>query len=100
MRDRDVFSENAIRRILCKLLPLSTAYDAATLEFVSAFRGTMMRPTDESPQRAGEQLLQHDAPGEGFERGALDLAKARQDRVHAALDVWITAVIAELASQR
>lgn len=74
--------------------------DAAALEFVSAFRGMVMRSIDESPRMAGEYVFQHDAPAEGFERDALQLAKERQDKVHAALDVWITAAIAELASER
>jgi hypothetical protein len=39
MRDRAVFSENAIRRILRKLLPLSAGYDAGILNLYSRFGG-------------------------------------------------------------
>lgn len=98
MRDHAVFSGNAIRRILCKLLPLSAAYDAGVLEFGTAFSGMRMKPADDYPRMADQPMFQHDGPG--FERDHLQRAKERQDKVHAALDVWIAAAIAELASER
>jgi hypothetical protein len=49
---------------------------------------------------ADEPMFRHDGPGSGFERDHLQRAKERQDKVHAALDVWIAAAIAELASER
>jgi hypothetical protein len=100
MRDRAVFCANAIRRILRKLPPISAANDVAALEFVSAFRGTTMRPTDDSRRTADEPMFEHDASDAGYELDALHLAKQRQDKIHAALDVWISAAIAELASGR
>jgi hypothetical protein len=100
MRDRAVFFANAIRRILRKLPPISAANDVAALEFVSAFRGTTMRPTDDSRRTADEPMFEHDASDAGYELDALHLAKQRQDKIHAALDVWISAAIAELASGR
>ena len=58
-----------------------------------------MRPTDKRPRAADQQLL-HDAPVLELQRDALQLAKERQDKVHAALDVWIAEAIAELAAER
>jgi hypothetical protein len=104
MRDRTVFLENAIRRILCKLLPLSAAYDAGSWTLVTAFSGMRMTPADDYPRMADEPMFRHDASFDGsvrgFELDALQSAKERQDRVHAALDVWIAAAIAELAAGR
>ena len=100
MRDRAVFFENAIRRIFCKLLPLSAAYDAGSWNLVTAFSGMRMKPADDYPRMADEPMFRHDGPGSGFERDHLQRAKERQDKVHAALDVWIAAAIAELASGR
>jgi hypothetical protein len=64
-----------------------------------------MTPADDYPRMADELMFRHhdaslDGPVAGFELDALQLAKERQDRVHAALDVWIAAAIAELASGR
>ena len=59
-----------------------------------------MRRTDERPRAAGEPLLQHEAPALGSQLDILQLAKERQDKVHAALDVWIAEAIAELAAER
>jgi hypothetical protein len=71
---------------------------------VTAFSGMRMKPADDYPRMADEPMFRHDASLDasvgGFERDALQLAKERQDRVHAALDVWIAAAIAELASGR
>ena len=104
MRDRAVFFENAIRRIFCKLLPLSAAYDAGSWNLVTAFSGMRMTPADDYPRMADEPMFRHEASLDGsvagFELDALQSAKERQDRVHAALDVWIAAAIAELASGR
>jgi hypothetical protein len=104
MRDRAVFFENAIRRIFCKLLPLSAAYDAGSWTLVTAFSGMRMTPADDYPRIGDEPMFRHDASFDGSVRGfefdALQSAKERQDRVHAALDVWIAAAIAELASGR
>lgn len=58
-----------------------------------------MKPADD-PRMADEHMFRHDEPGAGFERDHLQRAKERQDKVHAALDVWIAAAIAELASAR
>jgi hypothetical protein len=60
----------------------------------------MMRPTDESPRRVDEHMFGHTTPAEVFDRDALHLAKERQDRIHAALDLWIADAIAELATGR
>jgi hypothetical protein len=100
MRDRAVFSANAVRRILRKLPPISAVNDGVALEFVSAFRGTTMRPTDDSRRTADQPMFEHDATAAGYELDALHQAKERQDKIHAALDVWISAAIAELASGR
>ena len=59
-----------------------------------------MKPTDDHARMDGAYSFQHDASDAGFELEALQQAKARQDRSHAALDVWIVATIAELAAQR
>jgi hypothetical protein len=59
-----------------------------------------MRPTDDSRRTADEPMFEHDASDAGYELDALHLAKQRQDKIHAALDVWISAAIAELASGR
>ena len=59
-----------------------------------------MRPNDNRPRAAGGRLPQHDAPVLELQRDALQLAKERQDKVHAALDVWIAQAIAELAAER
>ena len=57
-----------------------------------------MKPVDENPRMADEYMFRHDAPGAEFERDHLQRAKERQDKVHAALEVWIAAAIAELAA--
>jgi hypothetical protein len=57
-----------------------------------------MRRTDQRPRAASEPLLQHEAPA--LQLDALQMAKERQDKVHAALDVWIAEAIAELAAER
>ena len=59
-----------------------------------------MGRNDKRPHAADEQLLQHDAPALGYQLDALQQAKERQDKVHAALDVWIAEAIAELAAER
>ena len=59
-----------------------------------------MKRADGDPRIAGEQILQHESPAMAFDSDALQLAKARQDKVHAALDVWIAEAIAELAAER
>jgi hypothetical protein len=55
-----------------------------------------MKSTDDHPRLADEHLHRSDG---GFERDALQQAKARQDRSYAALEIWIAAAIAELASE-
>lgn len=60
----------------------------------------MMRPTDDSQCTVDEHMFEDEATAAGFEPDALHLAKERQDKIHAALDVWISAAIAELASGR
>lgn len=67
---------------------------------VTAFSGMRMKVADEYPRMADEHMFRHDAPGSGFEREHLQRAKERQDKVHAALEVWIAAAIAELAAGR
>jgi hypothetical protein len=59
-----------------------------------------MPPTDDSPSPADQHLSQIDARDAEFEHDVLQQAKARQDRSHAALDVWIATAIAELAAER
>jgi hypothetical protein len=63
-----------------------------------------MKPADDHPRMADQPMFRHEASPDGSVRGfefdALQSAKERQDRVHAALDVWIAAAIAELASGR
>ncbi len=59
-----------------------------------------MKPADEYPRMADQPMFHHDAAGVEFERDHLQRAKERQDRVHDALDRWIAAAIAELASGR
>ena len=67
---------------------------------VTAFSGMRMKVADEYPRMADEHMFRHDALGSGFEREHLQRAKERQDKVHAALEVWIAAAIAELAAGR
>ena len=67
---------------------------------VTAFSGMRMKLADEYPRMADEHMFRHDAPGLEFERDHLQRAKERQDKVHAALEVWIAAAIAELAARR
>ena len=78
------------------MLPLSASYDVATLEFCTCVSGTTMKSTDDHPRLADEHLHRSDG---GFERDALQQAKARQDRSYAALEIWIAAAIAELAAE-
>ena len=59
-----------------------------------------MELTKERTRAAGGQHPPHDAPVLELERDALQLAKERQDKVHAALDIWIAEAIAELAAER
>jgi hypothetical protein len=59
-----------------------------------------MRSSDDHPRMADDHLLRHDPSDAGFERDTLQQAKARQDRSHAALESWIAAAIAELATGR
>jgi hypothetical protein len=49
---------------------------------------------------AEDDLLLDEPPDAGFERDVLQRAKERQDKVHAALEIWIAATIAELAAER
>jgi hypothetical protein len=58
------------------------------------------QPADENPRMADEHMFQRGAAGLEFERDHLQRAKERQDKVQAALDLWIAAAIAELASGR
>jgi hypothetical protein len=67
---------------------------------VTACSGISMKAADDYPRTADEHMFQHDGPGSAFEHDHLQRAKERQDKVHAALDVWIAAAIAELASER
>lgn len=60
----------------------------------------MMRPTDDIRRTADEPMFEHAATAAGYELDALHQAKQRQDKIHAALDVWISAAIAELAARR
>jgi hypothetical protein len=59
-----------------------------------------MRSSDDYPRMVDEHLLRHDPSDAEFERDTLQQAKARQDRSHAALESWIAAAIAELATGR
>ncbi len=70
---------------------------------VTAFSWMRMKPADHNPRMADQPMFRHaslDRSVGGFELDALQVAKERQDRVHAALEVWIAAAIAELASGR
>ena len=58
-----------------------------------------MRPTDDSRRTADQPMFEHDASA-ADEFDALHRAKQRQDKIHVALDVWISAAIAELAPGR
>jgi hypothetical protein len=59
-----------------------------------------MKPADDYPLMADQPMFHRDARGLEFERDHLQRAKERQDKVHAALDVWIAEAIAELAAER
>jgi hypothetical protein len=69
------------------------------------FRGVGMTSVGDHSRVAGRNLADGDLlldepPDAGFERDVLQRAKERQDKVHAALEIWIAATIAELAAER
>jgi hypothetical protein len=58
-----------------------------------------MSANEHSRVAEGELLLE-ETSGAGLALDVLQQAKERQDRVHAALETWIAATIAELAAER
>jgi hypothetical protein len=65
------------------------------------FRETGMTSVSDHSGVTGDDLAELDEPLDaGFDRDVLQRARERQDKVHAALEIWFAATIAELAAER